>query len=183
MTQTATLLLLLAGAPTPGERQLLADFARQNHVAFVAPAPTPASSFARDPSELGLDLEGRLDEARTLASSLDEEHALALLDAVERDLSKHPELPQAAWLLAGHHRIEAEVRREEPDSSARVTELTLAADALEGPRALAFGAANDAPSAPAARKSVAVRDLAARDSLEIDGQRGGAERLVLPGVH
>ena len=183
MTQTATLLLLLAGAPTPGERQLLADFARQNHVAFIAPAPTPASSSRGYASELVLDIEGRLDEARTLASSLDEEHALALLDAVERDLSKHPELPQAAWLLAEHHRIEADVRRDAPDSSARVKELTLAADVLEGPRALAFGAANDAPSAPPAPKNVAVRDLTARDSLEIDGHGGGAERLVLPGVH
>jgi hypothetical protein len=183
MTQTATLLLLLAGAPTSGERRLLADFARQNHVAFVAPAPTPASSLPGYRGELVLDLEGRLDEARTLASSLDEEHALALLDAVERELLKHPELPQAAWLLAEHHRVEAEVRREDPEARARVTELRHAADALEGPRALAFGATDDGTSAGAAPANVTVRDLTARDSLEVDGQHGGAARLVAPGLH
>jgi hypothetical protein len=183
MTQTATLLLLLAGAPTPGERRLLADFARQNHVAFVAPAPTPASSLPSYRGELVLDFEGRLDEARTLASSLDEEHALALLDAVERELLKHPELPQAAWLLAEHHRIEADVRRGQPGASSRVTALTLAADALEGARAPAFGAANEDTSAAPARTLVTVRDLSARDSLELDGRSGGAERLVVPGLH
>lgn len=183
MTQTATLLLLLAGAPTSGERRLLADFARQNQIVFVAPAPTPASSLPGYRGELAFELEGRLDEARTLASSLDEEHALALLDAVERELLKHPELPQAAWLLAEHHRIEADVRRDDPDAGARVNELTLAADALEGPRAHAFGAANDGMSATPARTTVTVRDLGARDSLEVDGQSGGAERLVAPGLH
>src|SRR4051812_6782838 len=170
MTQTATLLLLLAGAPTPGERRLLADFARQNQIAFVAPAPTPASSLPGYRGELVLDLEGRLDEARTLASSLDEEHALSLLGAVERELLQHPELPQAAWLLAEHHRIEAEVRREDPDARAQVTELTLAANALEGPRAHAFGVANDGTSAASVRTSITVRDLATRDSLELDGR-------------
>jgi len=183
MTQTATLLLLLAGAPTPGERRLLADFARQNQIAFVAPAPTPASSLPGYRGELVLDLEGRLDEARTLASSLDEEHALALLGAVEGELLKHPELPQAAWLLAEHHRIEAAVRREDPNAQSRVTELTLAADALEGPRALAFGAAAESTSAAPARANVSVRDLTVRDGLEVDGQSGGAERQVVPGLH
>ena len=183
MTQTATLLLLLAGTPTPGERRLLTDFARQNSITFVAPAPTPIAPYPGYRGELVLDIEGRLDEARTLASSLDEEHALALLDAVERDLLKHPELPQAAWLLAEHHRIEAEVRRDDASAGAEVTELTHAADALEGPRASAFGAASDAMSSEPPRVNVSVSDLGVRDRLEIDGQSGGAERLVAPGVH
>jgi hypothetical protein len=129
-----------------------------------------------------LDIEGRLDEARTLASSLDEERALALLAAIEHDLLAHPELPQAAWLLAERDRIEAEVRRSDPDAASEVEALSSAALALEGPRAPAFGAATNDTSEPV-RTAIEVRDLDPRDSLEIDGQSGGAERSVAKGLH
>jgi hypothetical protein len=142
----------------------------------VAPYPTYRG-------DLVLDIEGRLDEARTLASSLDEAHALALLGSVEQDLMAHPELPQAAWLLAERHRIEAEVLRTDPAESARADALSEAALALEGPRAVAFGAPNGESGAEPARVSVGVRDLDARDRLEIDGRSGAAERNVAPGLH
>jgi hypothetical protein len=183
MTQTATLLLLLAGAPTSAERRLLADFADHAHVTFVAPAPTPVAPYPAYRGDLVLDLEGRLDEARTLASSLDEEHALAVLATVERDLSNHPELPQAAWLMAEHHRIEAEARRDDPAASAEVVELSRAAVVLEGPRAPAFGVTSGAAELEPSLVTVTVRDLDARDRLEIDGQGGGPERELAPGVH
>jgi hypothetical protein len=181
MTQTATLLLFLAGELTQGERSALAEFSRQKHVSLVAPAPTPRgpSPYRQD---FVLDLEGRLDEARTLASSLDEERALALLGTIERDLLAHPELPQAAWLLAEHHRIAADLRRADPDGRAAAMELDRQARALEGPRAAAFG--TELPAEPASTSvRVRVEDLDSRDVLELDGVSGGAERAVTPGIH
>jgi len=183
MTQTATLLLLLAGEPTKGERALLASYARQKRVALVAPTPTPASPYPAYSSEFVLDIEGRLDEARTLASSLDEERALALLAAIERDLVDHPELPQAAWLLAERHRIAADVRRGDPSASADVAELTHQALVLEGPRAAAFGVTDESAPPPEPSVRLFVTDLDRRDTLEIDGLSGGAERHIRRGVH
>jgi hypothetical protein len=182
MTQTATLLLFLAAELTQGERAALAEFSRQKKLTLVAPAPTPRATFPAYRQDLVLDLEGRLDEARTLASSLDEERALALLVTLERDHFAHPELPQAAWLLAEHHRIAADLRRAAPDGAAAAAELDRQARALEGPRAPSFGT-ELAPEAAATSVHVRVKDLDSRDVLELDGASGGAERTVTPGVH
>jgi hypothetical protein len=182
MTQTATLLLLLAGEPTPAERALLAEFAHKRHVSLVAPAPTPSAPYPAYRRDLVLDLEGRLDEARTLASSLDEERASEMLRSVERDVLLHPELPQAAWLLAEHHRIAADLARLAHDGAALADALDREASALEGPRTAAFGA-EGAFAAPAQPIALRVDDLDARDTLELDGVSGGAARSVEPGTH
>lgn len=183
MTQTATLLLLLAGEPTKHEHALLAEFARRKHIAFVAPAPTPVAPYPAYRSELVLDIEGRLDEARTLASSLDEERALALLAGIERDIVEHPELPQAAWLLAEHHRIASDVRAGDARTAEQAAALAHAAVVLEGPRAAPFGSRDESARAPEPSVRIRVKDLGARDDLELDGESGGAERRVAEGVH
>jgi hypothetical protein len=183
MTHTVTLLLLFAFEATHSERALLEDFARQKRIALVAPAPTPALSYPPYRTELVLDLEGRLEESRILASSLDEERALATLSSIERDLVMHPELPQAAWLLAEHHRILSEVRRGDPSSVAEADALWRAALVLEGPRAPAFGAGSETRTTSSSPFKLRFRDLTPRDVLEIDGASGGAERHVVPGVH
>lgn len=183
MTQTATLLLLFAAQPSKAEEGLLAAHARRQRITLVAPAPTPPRPYPTYRSDLVFDIEGRLDEARTLASSLDQERALALLAAIERDLGEHPELPQAAWLLAEHHRIAADTRAGDPTQTAEVAALTHAALVLEGARAPAFGAPADAEAAALPGVQLNVRDLTARDTLELDGVSGGASRLIAPGVH
>ena len=182
MTQTATLLLLLTGEPTAGEQALLTEFARKKQVTFVAPAPTPRAPYPAYRQDLVLDLEGRLDEARTLASSLDEERASDMLRGIEQSLASHPELPQAAWLLAEHHRIAADLARLAPSGAGAAEALAREARALEGPRAAAFGA-ESALEAGASRITLRVEDLDARDTLELDGISGGAERNVEPGTH
>lgn len=182
MTQTATLLLLLSGEPTAGEQTLLAEFARKRQVAFVAPVPTPRAPYPAYRQDLVLDLEGRLDEARTLASSLDEDRASEMLRGIEQSLASHPELPQAAWLLAEHHRIAADLARLAESGAGAAEELTRAARALEGPRAAAFGA-DGTPEAVTSTITVRFADLDARDTLELDGISGGAERRLAPGTH
>jgi len=182
MTQTATLLLFLAGELTPGERSALDEFSRRKQLSLSAPAPTRRTPYPAYRHELVLELEGRLDEARTLASSLDEERALEQLRVIERDLTAHPELPQAAWLLAEHHRIAADLRRGTPEGARAAEELDRQAHALEGARAPAFGTEPGADSAGSTVRIV-VQDLDSRDSLEIDGVGGGNERMLELGLH
>jgi hypothetical protein len=183
MPQTVTLVLLLASEPTRSERALLDAYAQKQHAAFVAPAPTPPPVYAPYRADRVLAIEGRIDEARTFASSLDEERALELLAAIEQDLLQHPELPQAAWLMAERHTLTASVRRAQPDGARDAEELVRRARVLEGPRAPAFGET----AAEASRVDDSVRvhfpELAARDVLEVDGVKSGATLALAPGEH
>lgn len=185
MPGTATLLLLLLGEPTRAERLLLEANARLRGVTYIAPAPTPPARYPSYSDARVRALESRLDEARTLASSLDETQALAVLAGVERELREHPELPQAAFLLAERHQLAAAIRRSQPDGAGEALELSQRALVLEGPRATAFGEtalASDAASV-SPRVPLVFSDVAERDQLEIDGIAVEAARELLPGEH
>jgi hypothetical protein len=183
MTQTATLFVLFSGLLSASEHKSLAHFANHRGMEVIAPTPTPPAPYPRYRADFVGDLEGRLDEARTLASSLDEEQALVVLEALERDLLRSPELPQASFLLAERHRIVASLLRQQPDRADRVEALVTQAQVLEGARAAAFGEPAEPlrPEAPAAPLRFA--DVGARDVLELDGEPGGNERWVRPGLH
>jgi hypothetical protein len=183
MAQTVTLLLLFAAEPTRGERALLDRYESEQQVQLVAPAPTPPSVFPPYEREQALAIEGRLDEARTFASSLDEKRALELLAAIERDLLQHPELPQAAWLMAERHRLAASVRRAQADGARDAEELSARARVLEGARAAAFGEAETEVPAPAAAVEVRFSELGPRDVLELDGVKSGSRTSLVPGDH
>jgi hypothetical protein len=184
MPQAVTLLLLFAGEPTRSERALIDADARKRDSAYIAPAPTPARYPAYSVERVRA-LEGRLDEARTLASSLAEAEALAVLASVERELREHPELPQAAFLLAERHRLAAAVRRVQPNGAADAVGLDERAFVLEGKRAPAFGEFGSSLDTTASLRATRVRfsDVADRDHLEIDGVSGGAMRELIPGEH
>jgi hypothetical protein len=183
LTSTATLVALFAGPLTPAERADLDAYVRKHNVALLAPRPTPASPYRTHRPDLVLDLEGRLDEARKLATSLDEERALAELTAIERDLLHAPELPQASFLLAERHRIEAELRRGQPGGVERMRELVQRSEALEGPRATAFGELEEEPTSGPPSVEVYIADLGPRDVLELDGERKGARSTLVAGQH
>src|SRR6185503_17656037 len=117
MNQTVTLLLLLSGElaqPTPEERRALATFQTREKVALALPVAGIPTTTHADAAEVAQRIEAALDEAQTLAASLDEERALVLLAGVERELLEHPELPQAAWLMAERHQVAAAIRRKQP---------------------------------------------------------------------
>ena len=184
MPQTATLLLLFAGEPTRAERALIDAHAQKRNSAYIAPAPTPASVYPTYTAARVLALEARLDEARTLSSSLDEKQALEVLTLVERELYEHPEIPQAAFLLAERHRLAASILRAQPGAEAEAAALDARAFVLEGRRAAAFGqTALPDPASAAPSTPIHLGELDARDELEIDGVSGGAERALSPGEH
>ncbi len=189
MNQTVTLLLLFSGDATPAERQALATFQSREKVTLVRAAQNGAAVSPPPPSysaELVDKIEAALDEAQTLAASLDEERALELLAGVERELLAHPELPQAAWLMAERHQVTAAIRRRQPDGAEEARKLVESARALEGSRAQAFGESAEGGTpelaAPAATL-LAVRDLDRADALVLDGKLAAAAENVLPGRH
>lgn len=186
MNELVTLVLLFSGEISAGERQLLSRYELRQRLELAPPTPEamrpPGPYPSYDPA-LVERLEAELDEARTLGSSLDEQGALALLDRVERALLSHPELPQAAFLLAEHHRVAASVRARSPDGSAAAEALERAAGVLEGRRAASFGEAARDTSPDEARARVQVPGLDARDRLELDGVAGPHERELATGRH
>src|SRR5262245_31556490 len=131
MNQTVTLLLLLSGGDaTPAERQALATFQAREKVVLAKPAGTTATRTSTYSSEVVQRIEATLDEAQRLAAALDEERALDLLAGVERELLAHPELPQAAWLMAERHHVAAAIRRAQPDGAPEAARLVQSAHAL-----------------------------------------------------
>jgi hypothetical protein len=192
MNQTVTLLLLLEGsALTPAERSGLATFQRREKVVLTAAvslsggAPTPPAP-SRYQDEGAARIEAALEEAQTLAASLDEERALVVLAGVERDLLLHPALPQAAWLMAERHQLTAAIRRKQPNGAAEAEALVASARALEGPRAALFGEGEPAPVDPASPAVLArldVLDLDRADRLVLDGRLAARSESVLPGRH
>jgi hypothetical protein len=188
MNQTVTLLLLLSSDVTPAERRALATFQARERVTLetpVAGVPTPRQIHSDDVARRA---EATLDEAQTLASSLDEERALALLAELERELLAHPELPQAAWLMAERHHATADILRHRPDGEQEAARLVSSARALEGPRAARFGDAAGGTAAPddssaSASTRLEVRDLAPYDVLVLDGRVVASAGHVAPGRH
>jgi hypothetical protein len=187
MNQTVTLLLLLSGGDaTPAERQALATFQRREKVVLSKPAGTTATVTSIYPSEVVTRVEAGLEEAQRLAAALDEERALELLAGIERELIAHPELPQAAWLLAERYHVAAAIRRNQPDGAADAAQLVASARVLEGPRAEVFGE-RTGPGIPEARTEaptlLSIRDLDRTDVLVIDGKVARASENLLPGRH
>jgi hypothetical protein len=135
-------------------------------------------------------IEASLDEAQTLAASLDEDRALVLLAEIEKELYAHPELPQAAWLMAERHQLAATIRRKQPGGAEDAERLVARAEALEGARAAPFGESSDAgtetlrvDAPPGVRVLLSVRDLDAHDVLVVDGLSATRSWSVLPGRH
>jgi hypothetical protein len=168
----------------PEERRALGAFQARERVTLVTPvAGSPTATRDYD-AEVALRVESALDEAQTLATSLDEERALAILNDVERQLLSHPELPQAAWLMAERYELAGDILRKQPGKEADAALFAQRAEALEGPRAASFGDAEGTALPPApARTSLSIKDLDAGDTLVLDGRAAPREASVLPGLH
>jgi len=133
---------------------------------------------------VALRLEAALEEAQVLAASLDEDRALTVLAGIERDLLAHPELPQAAWLMAERHHLAGAIRRKQPGGLPDADALLESAHVLEGPRAAPFGDDGaSAPAMPVALATLSVLDLDPADRLVLDGRPATQKESVRPGRH
>ena len=101
VTFTATSVWLAPGGEAPGDaaRRALTAWARAHDVTLAEPT-------AGEPRALAVDLavadsvELELERAREAVAAQDADTAERALSRAEGELRAHPELPQAAWLLA-----------------------------------------------------------------------------------
>ena len=174
-----------ASAPSASQRALLRGWAEHRLLSLEAPRANPRGPHGGYPSDLVRRIEDLLEQARTLSGSLDEERALDQLAQAERLIYDHPELPQAAFLLAEAASQQAEVS--ERTGQPRLAAVQrLRAEVIEGKRAETYTA--NAPPESDATSSVArmiqVHGLARADVLEWNGARQpSAKAMAAPGEH
>src|SRR5689334_19908131 len=80
-------------------RRTLETWARTHGIALAPARNETASAIAIDASLAGA-IEGEIERARDAVMALDVDLAEHALARAEASLHDHPELPQAAWLLA-----------------------------------------------------------------------------------
>lgn len=152
--------------------------ARQLHAELLRPAAASYDAALAD------EIEALLEEARTLSAGPETRDALQRAETLLLD---HPELPQAAWLLAERYAIEAHALAVSDEATAaRRAELGRRALELEGVRAVAAGA-SPLPARTTVQPGVpAPLGARPRDSVFIDAVRlpaGAAPVLLAPGRH
>jgi hypothetical protein len=117
--------------------------------------------------ELVQSVEAELEQARVAAGSLDLPSMHKLLSNIDKTLRKHPELPQAAWLLAERYQIEANAIADANPLEAQ--KLDARARGLEGNRVPAFGAKVPEGTTPLATRELSLEGVPVDDRVYIDG--------------
>lgn len=128
-------------------------------------------------------IEALLEEARTAPSEV-----AGVFEHLERLLTMHPHLPQAAWLSAERYALQAqaEARGAGGAGGLRAEELEGRSVQLEGPRASPFGQATslagDVPQ-PGEGARLHVEGIRPRDHVFVNGLPLATEASAEPGYH
>jgi hypothetical protein len=195
MGPTVVLIWLSAGRAGPAflgdasitdtDRARLSHWAATEKVRLAEPPISSGPPHSSYDGTLVQSIEAFLDQARSAAGALEESSALELLSQVETAVLAHPELPQAAWLMAEHHQLLADVRAS-AGSSAEALALRARAESLEGARSPTFSdrTDDDGPTRHSAETfAVTIEGLGAGDTLEWNGLQAGAEVRADAGPH
>jgi hypothetical protein len=175
----AIVVLWLGSAPQlPAQHADLAAWATARQLSPMAPEPAPMSSYD---AALVAELEALLEEARAAPT----EPTTDALERAEALLLAHPELPQAAWLLAERYALGAHALGASEAVAERRNALVQRSRSLEGGRATSAGQAplsGAASLGPRASDNQAFPSPHARpgDRLLVDGVFGAA---FTPGRH
>lgn len=182
----AIVVLWLGTGPELAERSAEIDAWASRQKLHAEPLRPAAPSYD---AALVDELEALLEEARTTPSTRGASPALERAEAL---LLEHPELPQAAWLLAERQAIEAgALVALDAAAAARRLELGKTAARLEGVRAATAGTPEPGPDAPAPSEPVTSapvpRGARPHDRVFIDGvevsAEAGAPVTLAPGRH
>ncbi len=141
---------------------------------FQAVAPAAGKDQAAYEARVAEELEAELEQVRVTAPSTP-----GAFERVDELLSQHPELPQAAWLMAERYALEAQFKGGDLQRAA------LQAQSLEGRRAPAFGASPaEQPADPGPARAYHLSGARPRDQVFIDGvQRAGGASLAPGSAH
>jgi hypothetical protein len=177
MLPALVVLWLAAPAAQPEYRGEIAQWAAERGYRPVSPEVRAGAAYDAAAAH---QIETLLEDAKTTAPG-----PANLFEQLDRLLAEHPELPQAAWLMAERYALEAQQRAREalPGGDAAL-DLTLRSSELEGPRATAFGTETSlVPSAAPAHEPLQLLGMRPRDELSIDGSPLLPGRQLAPGRH
>lgn len=166
---------------TPEASLALSQWAAARGVRIAPPAAAlPSRAYAA--SEV-TQVEQALARAREAVAQLDADGAERFLARAEAQLRVHPEIPQAAWLMAEVQRgWAARFSRVEPHDDGRAKRALAAADALDGGRAAGLG---ESESTKPAAIDITLDVTADADvSYWFDAHTAAAGKLrAVPGEH
>jgi hypothetical protein len=191
MNPTLPLYLLLLGneATSPDLSATLEIYSARWSVRFSPVKPLSSEiGIARDaslrtPTDVSAQAEALLARASTALSALREAEARTALTQTKRLLHAHPELPEAAWLMAEQHILSSELAAARGDGDNAW--LRTAALALEGPRAEPFREGSPAHDAAPAPKQLqaSIAGLSNRERVEWDGRLRHTSFATVAGEH
>jgi hypothetical protein len=139
MDASATLVWLAPEPPDVEQSRALSSWSRAHGVTLEPPRRSDAPALEVDP-RLGDGVETWLEGAHDAIGAHDGAQADAALGAAESTLRAHPELPQAAWLMAEVERARALRWRRVPPVDAEAAERAwMRAEALDGGRVAGVG--------------------------------------------
>src|SRR5580700_5535610 len=148
MDAPATTVWVAPALPDAEQTRALSSWARTHGVRLMAPVEGSAPALAVDP-RIADDVERLLDRARDAMVARDGEAVDRVLSAAASTLQAHPELPQAAWLMAEVERAKSSrLRRIAPVDEAAANVAWTRAEALDGGRVAGIG--EQAAASPAA---------------------------------
>jgi hypothetical protein len=182
MLDVIVVLWLGSAPPLPHQRTDIAAWAEARRLSPVAPEVAPTPSY--DP-KLGAQIEALLEEARSGPAAPGAPPGASAFERAEALLTAHPELPQAAWLLAERYALEAHALGKGSAQTEQRRTLLARAQALEGGRAAPAGhepslSAPRSDVAAASTPAVALAGARSHDRVFIDGVVGTA---LTPGRH
>lgn len=129
----------LDDAPSDDARRALDAWARARGISLAAPTSAGPTGLAPDLAVADR-VEQELDRAREATAGLDGDATDRALSRAAADLVAHPELPQAAWLMAEVDRAwSVRYARIEPVDAARSARMWREAEGLDGGRASGIG--------------------------------------------
>jgi hypothetical protein len=177
---TATLVWLASEPPGGAERGALAAWAIAHGVILSPPLDASPPTLDVDP-RVADEVETRLEHARDSLTARDGPGVDREVDAADALLRAHPELPQAAWLMAEVERARAtRFAQSDPPDTAAVAVAWARAEALDGGRLGGIGEPSPPHRSDAAGVSVSLPWGAA---LQIDGHPAPPHFTALVGLH
>ena len=182
MDAPATLVWIAPDPPDADQRTAVAGWARSRGATLVDPAPWHPTLLPVD-AQVSAEVEDLLDRARDAIAADVAADVDAILDKADALLRAHPELPQAAWLMAEVERDRAvRLLRLRPTDPAAAARAWKRADAIDGGRLPAMGEQGLEGRAEEASVEV-VAPLDSQEQAWIDGRRAGAHLTTRAGLH
>lgn len=177
----ATLVWMAPDAPDVTQARALAAWASAHGVKLTMPESARPSTIVVNESDAD-DVERLLDRVRDAIAARDADGADRALAAAESTVRAHPELPQAAWLMAEVERARStRFRRIAPLDEGAADRAWMLAEALDGGRVPGVGEQASAGHPAAASITLAVDPPGA--TLWVDGRRVSGVVATHAGEH